>query len=65
MQLQPDTSATDSGPECGTPSQDFLLGFLLLHHFHSIEAAVRECRLLLCYTEVKNTQEAFCYGIMD
>lgn len=45
--------------------QDFLLGFLLLHHFHSIEAAVRECRLLLCYTEVKNTQEAFCYGIMD
>ena len=30
-----------------------------------IEAAVRECRLLLCYTELKNTQEAFCYGIMD
>ena len=30
-----------------------------------IEAAVRECWLLLCYTGVKNTQEAFCYGTMD
>ena len=52
--------------EMRKPSQTFCSGFLLLHHFHSIEAAVRECRLLLCYTRVKkHAGGVLYYGTMD
>ena len=49
--------AASSPRDVRATAPSFLLGVLLLHHFHSIEAAVRECRLLLCCKNDENDEE--------